>query len=195
MGRIFCIMGKSSSGKDTIYKQLMEKNLFSLKKIIPYTTRPIRQGEQDGVEYHFCTEETVRELEAAGRIIELRAYDTVHGIWRYFTVDDEQINLEEYNYLVIGTLESYEKIRDYFGENIVLPIYIETDDGIRLERALKREQQQGNPKYAELCRRFLADEQDFSEDQLRKAGVTKRFYNNTLEQLQGEIEKYIELRL
>ena len=64
MGKIFCIMGKSSSGKDSIYRQIMEENELSLKPIIPYTTRPVRMGEKDGREYHFCSEETVGELEA-----------------------------------------------------------------------------------------------------------------------------------
>ena len=49
-------MGKSSSGKDTIYKKLIQNKNLALKEIIPYTTRPIRVGEQDGVEYHFVTE-------------------------------------------------------------------------------------------------------------------------------------------
>ena len=53
MGKIFCIVGKSSSGKDTIYKRLLKINSLKIKKIIPYTTRPIRQGEKEGVEYHF----------------------------------------------------------------------------------------------------------------------------------------------
>ena len=55
MGKIYCVMGKSSSGKDSIYHQIMEKGVLALKPIIPYTTRPIRDGEQDGREYHFCT--------------------------------------------------------------------------------------------------------------------------------------------
>lgn len=195
MGRIFCIMGKSSSGKDTIYKRLMEQSTLQLKKIIPYTTRPVREGEQDGVEYYFCNEERVKTLENQGRIIELRAYDTIHGIWKYFTVDDHQIDLKSGNYLMIGTLEAYEKIRAYFGEENVIPIYIETDDGLRLLRALTREQQQSIPKYAEMCRRFLADEQDFSEEQISRAGIQMRFKNENIEQVQSEIEKYIELRL
>ena len=89
MGKIYCIMGKSSSGKDTLYRLLLENKQLSLKNIVPYTTRPMRAGEQNGVEYYFCDEAKVAELERQGKIIELRAYDTVHGIWKYFTVDDE----------------------------------------------------------------------------------------------------------
>ena len=87
MGKIFYLMGKSSSGKDTIYKQLMADEDLHLKNIVLYTTRPIRQGEQEGIEYHFITEEQLANLEKEGRIIELRAYDTCFGIWKYCTVD------------------------------------------------------------------------------------------------------------
>ena len=104
-------------------------------------------------------------------MIELRAYNTKCGVWKYFTVNDGQISLDEKDYLVIGTLESYAEMRRYFGSEKVIGIYIEVEDGIRLERALKREQQQANPKYAEMCRRFLADQDDFSEEKLEQAGI------------------------
>ena len=55
-------------------------------------------------------------------------------------------------------------MQNYFGKENVIPIYIQVDDGVRLERALERERTQKEPKYAELCRRFLADEKDFSEE-------------------------------
>ncbi len=189
MGKIFCVMGKSSSGKDTLYQMLKKELEFD--SIVPYTTRPIREGETDGVEYHFVTEEEVAELEEAGKIIELRAYNTVHGIWKYFTADDAQIDLEHRNYLMIGTVEAYEKLKAYYGEEHLVPIYIEVDDGIRLQRALNREKLQEQPKYAEMCRRFLADEVDFSEEKLAEAGIEKRFVNKTLDETKQELMDYI----
>ena len=178
-------MGKSSSGKDTLYQMLKKELEFD--SIVPYTTRPIREGETDGVEYHFVTEEEVAELEEAGKIIELRAYNTVHGIWKYFTADDAQIDLEHRNYLMIGTVEAYQKLKAYYGEEHLVPIYIEVDDGIRLQRALNREKLQEQPKYAEMCRRFLADEVDFSEEKLAE----KRFVNKTLDETKQELMDYI----
>ena len=195
MGKIFCLMGKSSSGKDTIYKKLLENSSLPLKKIIPCTTRPIRKGETHGVEYFFYTEEELSKLEQAGKIIELRAYDTVHGVWKYFTADDHQIDLSNNDYLIIGTLESYVKMQDYFGKDKLVPIYVCVDDGIRLQRALDRERTQEKPKYSEMCRRFLADEKDFSEEKLQDAGVEKYFNNQELEQTTGEITSYIETLL
>ena len=177
MGKIFCIMGKSATGKDTIYKKMLEETSFDWKRMIPYTTRPIRDGEVHGREYYFCKEEDVKRLEEEHRIVELREYDTIYGIWKYFTVNDETINLEQHNYLLIGTLESYVKIREYFGCEKTVPIYIEVEDGLRLERALKREKQQSMPKYKEMCRRFLADSEDFSEDNLKAQHIEKRYAN------------------
>ena len=191
MGKIYCVMGKSSSGKDSIYHEIMEKGALGLKPIIPYTTRPIRDGEQDGREYHFCTEDTVQRLQDAGRIMELRAYNTVYGVWKYFTVDDEQINLSKYNYLYIVTLEGYTKIQEYFGADRVVPIYIEVEDGERLMRAIAREQKQEVPKYEEMCRRFLADSADFSEEKLVEAGIVRRFSNNDFVQTVREVTAYI----
>lgn len=186
MYKIACIMGKSSSGKDHIYRALLERKELCLNHIIMYTTRPKRSGEADGVEYHFTDDETVGRLQKDGKIIEMREYNTVYGIWRYFTADDGQIDLTKGRYLIIGTLEVYEKFCKYYGKDVVMPIYIEVDDGIRLERALIRERKQEEPKYREMCRRFLADCEDFAEEKLNAAGIAKRYFNN------GLIEECIE---
>lgn len=192
MNRIYCMMGKSSTGKDTLYKRILAREELGLKTIIPYTTRPIREGERNGVEYFFCDAERVEELEAEGKIIERRDYHTVHGIWTYFTADDGQIDLEKNDYLIIGTLESYQKIRDYYGKEVVVPIYIEVEDGERLQRALNREREQRVPKYEEMCRRFLADAKDFSEENLKLAEIHRRFINNDLAQTEKDIADYIK---
>jgi len=192
MGKIYCLLGKSSSGKDTLFKMLLEESGLALKTIVPYTTRPIRVGEQEGVEYHFVTEETQKKLEAEGKIIELRAYDTICGVWKYFTVDDGQIDLATDNYLVIGTLESYVKMRDYFGAEKLVPLYVEVEDGERLLRALTRERAQKKPNYAELCRRFLADSVDFSAERLKAAGICRWFENTEKNATCKELVSYIK---
>jgi guanylate kinase len=177
MARIFIVMGKSATGKDTIYKKLLEAEELNLRTAVMYTTRPIRKSEEDGVEYRFVDESTLFELQRQNKIIEHRSYDTIHGIWHYFTVNDGQIDLEEADYLMIGTLETYAQIREYYGKDRVIPVYIEVEDGARLIRAIRREQKQEQPKYAEMCRRFLADDEDFSEENLQKNGITKRYQN------------------
>ncbi len=149
MGKIFCVMGKSASGKDTIYNKILQDDSLMLSRIIPYTTRPIRDGETQDKDYHFCNEEDVKRLSAQGRIIELREYNTV------------------------------------------LPIYVEVEDGDRLIRAIHREKGQQVPKYEEMCRRFLADASDFSEEKLHEAGITRRFVNDDMDTVLAEISAYI----
>ena len=195
-GKIFFVMGKSASGKDTIYKKLLEY-FPELKTVTLYTTRPMREGETEGVEYHFIREEQLEAMKSEGRVIEMRTYQTMYGPWSYATVEDGQIDLSQGSYMMIGTLESYENIRTYFGENGAVPIYIEVEDGERLIRAVNREKQQKKPKYTELCRRFLADETDFSEEKLAQAGITaeERYENqelsDCLKNIAGKIEKTI----
>ena len=172
MPEIAFIMGKSASGKDKIYKNLIEDESLKLNTVILYTTRP--------------NDETAVKMQESGRIVELREYNTVYGVWKYFTADDGQIDLNSGNrYLVIGTLEAYDKFCEFYGKQHIMPIYIEVEDGLRLTRAIHREQKQDNPHYEEMCRRFLADSEDFSEENIAKAGITRRFSNN------GELEDCI----
>jgi Guanylate kinase len=177
MGKIFCLMGKSSSGKDTVFKELKEDKDLKLKPVVSYTTRPKRFNETDGIEYYFINEEILEEYKDKGKVIEQREYDTVNGKWYYCTLDDGQIDLNRHNYLLIVTLEAYKNLKIYFGQENVFPFYITVDDGVRLERALKREREQENPNYDELCRRFLADNNDFTMDKLNSCGI-ERFYIN-----------------
>ncbi len=190
MGKIYYMMGKSSSGKDTLFKMLKEA-FPEFKEIVLYTTRPRREGETDGKEYHFVADELLEEFQKAGKMIELRAYDTIHGIWKYATVDDGQVRLKEADYLSIGTLESYEKLQEYYGADRMVPLYIEVEDGERLFRALSRERMQEKPKYAEMCRRFLADTEDFSEDKLLKLGIQKKFINDDRNRCLNELIREI----
>ncbi len=189
--KIIYIMGKSSSGKDTIFKNLKEKLGFNT--YVMYTTRPIREGEKEGITYHYISNEKMQryiEGKEKDKLIEYRTYNTVYGPWTYATIADEQFQSNK-NMLMLGTLESYEKMKEIF-KNELIPIYIEVEDGLRLERAIKREQQEKEPKYAEICRRFLADTKDFSEENLKKAGINKRFENIDLEKCIKEIEEEIE---
>lgn len=192
MGKIFFILGKSCSGKDTIFQEIKKNSELDLKTVVGYTTRPMRENEVDGEEYFFVSRDRLEELQNDGKVIEVRHYNTVHGVWSYFTVDDGQIDLEKSDYLYIGTLESYEQMRDYYGEDVVVPIYIEVEQGERLKRAVLREMEQSEPKYEELCRRFLADEQDFREEEIKRLGIEKKYenleYKKTAEQIINDIK-------
>ena len=194
--KIIYIVGKSSVGKDTIYKILKQK--MNVKPYVLYTTRPIRTGEENGVNYYYLKQEEMEKYinEKDSKVMEYRTYNTIYGPWTYATIVDGQFESNK-DLLMEGTLESYNAVKKYFENNEkvkVIPIYIEVDDGIRLERALKREREQENPKYEELCRRFLADSKDFSESKIIESGIKRRFQNINLEDCVKEIIEYVELQ-
>lgn len=193
--KLIYIMGKSSSGKDTIFNIL--KNKLDINTYVMYTTRPIREGEVDGITYHFISDEEMKEYIEGKRkqkVLEYRTYQTIYGPWTYTTIKDEQFKSDK-DMLMLGTLESYAKIKENFdiNDNVqIIPIYIEVPDNIRLKRAIEREEQQKEPKYTELCRRFIADSKDFSEENLKKAKIEKRFINMELDKCVEDIIKYIK---
>ena len=194
--KIIYIVGKSSVGKDTIYKILKQR--MNVKPYVLYTTRPIRTGEENGVNYYYLKQEEMEKSinEKNSKVMEYRTYNTIYGPWTYATIIDNQFESNK-DLLMEGTLESYNAVKKYFENNEkvkVIPIYIEVDDGIRLERALKREMEQENPKYEELCRRFLADSKDFSESKIIESGIKKRFQNINIEDCVKEIIEYVELQ-
>ncbi len=188
-GKLYIIMGKSATGKDTIYARIRERHP-ELFPVIPYTTRPIREGEREGEAYHFVTVEKMHEMQEKGLVIESRCYHTVRGDWYYFTAADEQLEGDE-DHIMITTLAGYEQIRDYFGEEHVVPIYIEVDDVTRISRAIEREKKEDTPCIAEVCRRYLADEEDFSPENLDNDGITDRIRNTELEEAINSVDRII----
>lgn len=193
MTNLFYIMGKSATGKDTVYKKIMEK--IDLKSYVSYTTRPIRSGEQDGKDYNFITNEQIKKFETEGKIIESRTYQTAHGPWTYATINDNQL-MQQGDILTVGTLESYTQIKEFCKNNKeikVIPIYIAIDEEERRKRAIAREEKQANPKFEEMERRLKADNIDFSREKLEEAGITENetFFNYDLEKCASQIIEYI----
>lgn len=162
MSRIFCLVGKSCSGKDTLYTRILDLKQPGLHPVIPYTTRPMRKGEVDGQNYHFVTGKQLDQYLAGDQIIELREYFTTQGYWTYFTLRFEL----DSDRLLITTLEGAEALMGFYGQLAVCVVYLHVDDRVRLMRCIDREDRQENPDYAEVCRRFLADQEDFSPERL-----------------------------
>lgn len=193
--KLIYIMGKSSSGKDTIFKILKEK--LDVNVYVMYTTRPMREDEINGITYNFISNQEMQDYidnKKNEKVIEYRTYQTIHGPWTYATIGDCQFDNDK-DMLMLGTLESYIKIKEHFknNENIdVLPIYIEVPDNIRLRRALEREEREKKPRFEEMCRRFIADSKDFSQENLEQAKISKRFTNIELEDCVEQILKYIK---
>ena len=164
-GLMYIVMGKSATGKDTLYAKIL-KTHPELAPVIPYTTRPIREGERDGEEYHFVDIDTMQRMKSEKRIIESRCYHTVKGDWYYFTAADEQLEGRK-DHIMITTLE--------------------VADVTRIERAIGREKKEDKPCIAEVCRRYLADDEDFSEDKLKNDGIIRRVTNEDLDEAMAQI--------
>ncbi len=186
---IFCIIGKSASGKDTLYKNILEKKDSRLVSVIPYTTRPKRVDEKDGVNYHFVTRSFLAQLEASGNVIEKRSYNTVRGEWVYFTARFDV--KKELNYILITTPEGVRKIAEFYGSDSVCTVYMDIDDKTRLLRCIERESQQTSPNYAEVCRRFVADSEDFSPEIIDSVRNLKRI--DAAESEQGCLAQWLEI--
>ncbi|MBQ4424313.1 MAG: guanylate kinase [Lachnospiraceae bacterium] len=190
MGKIFYIIGPSASGKDSLARELLRRFEGELKTVVMSTTRPIRSGEVEDETYHYLTAEEFEALKAAGKVIESRTYQTVYGPWIYATIDSS-IDLSRNSYLMVGTLESYRQTRRFFGEEAVVPLYIELDRGLRLQRALDRERTQKEPKYTEMCRRFLADEKDFSAAKVAACHFPRVYVNEDFMTCADEMSRTI----
>jgi guanylate kinase len=151
-------MGKSSSGKDTVFQKIVNDNEINIKGMTIYTTRPKRVGERGN--YHFITAGELNKFEEEGVVIEKREYTTVEGLWQYATID-EGLDLKDRDYIVITTPDAVKKYIKYFGDERIVVLYLDIDDKTRLLRSIERESQQNIPNYRELARRFLADSEDF----------------------------------
>lgn len=201
MSNFIYIMGKSSAGKDTIYQRLKEK--IDINLYVPYTTRPKRDGEQEGREYHFFERKQFEELKKQDKVMEYRQYDVINSkgekdIWTYATIADSQWE-KEGDFLSIGTLQSYTSILEYLSNHPekkinMLPVYISIDEQEREKRARKREEQQSKPNYEEMKRRLKADNIDFSEENLRKVGIGAKqtFENYDLDKCVESIVRYVQ---
>ncbi len=191
---IFCIMGKSGTGKDTIAKRLLEDSTLELHSLVPYTTRPKRPGETEGVEYHFTTNEEFEALLKAGKVIEYREYPHyVDGNVIYYTVNDIE---DGKNYLLITTPEAYAIIKHFCDEKKIgcYDLYIYVDPVERLRRCFNRELQSNGDKYKELVRRFLADEDDYVDEKLHEYGITRHFKNEDVERLLKTMKAYFKVQ-
>lgn len=195
MNKLFVICGRSGVGKDTICRGLKERHP-QLKELITYTTRKPRDGEKDGEAYHFCTEEQFQEFLEKGLIIEDRSYQTVSGLARYFTVLDSQFQDlgPDQDLIVVASLVQCQSYRSYFGPERVVPLYLELDEKELLLRAIQKESMQENPRYHEVCRRFLSEIEEYSPEQKEKSGVTRVFVNRkgSISDTLTEIDSYLQ---
>lgn len=164
---LICLIGMGCSGKDTLLKKVLKDygESLNLVPVVPYTTRPKRDGEIEGVEYHFVTYEQMVKMNKQGRILEARGYKVANGeVYYYFT---EKFDINDGNtYITISTIDGVKSFYRRFGATQVHTIYLYVSDETRFVRAYNRESEQETPNYDELCRRFLQDKIDYSPAKL-----------------------------
>lgn len=179
MYEVVAIMGKAGAGKDTLLQEILRQTWW-LHEIVSCTTRPMREGEKDGVNYHFLTNQEFADRVADGRMFEA----VVFNDWCYGTseegLSDRFVNIGVFNPEGIDILSENPKVNLH-------TIYVKADDKIRLIRQLNREV---HPDVSEIVRRFGADEKDFAhinEDEI------DLIVDNTYPPIQQLAEKIIKI--
>lgn len=153
---LIVLMGKQGSGKTTLC-DYMVKNM-GYEKVVTYTTRPMRTGEVDGVDYHFLADEEFENMIKKNQFIENKQYNTINGIWKYGTALDK---LESgHKYILIVTPDGYYSIKERIVEYGcgLRAIYLNVSDALRLERLAYR-----GDENAEIKRREQKDNEDFAD--------------------------------
>ena len=187
--KIFALLGYMGVGKDTILKQVL-KDIDDVKPIISTTTRPMRKGETEGVEYYFIDD--VEFFRRGTDFVEQRIYNTKvkeNGVekdatWRYGI---ERAELEKDDYLiVIVDSVGYKELKNYVGNGKIVPIFISAPQEELKARALAR-----GDLEAEVARRLKDDYERIMDFRVRTVYHEVKNTNGRLEEAIKEVENII----
>lgn len=151
--KVIALFGKAGSGKDTILHALVNKFPDRYNEIVSCTTRPPREGEQEGVNYYFLTVDQFTEKVLNGDMLEATEFNNWHYGTALSSLSTDKVNVGVFN---------PEGIRCLMEDNFVdlIAYYVQVGDKERLIRQLIREV---DPDVKEIIRRFSADEKDFED--------------------------------
>jgi guanylate kinase len=154
------ITGKSSVGKDTILRELVDN--YDFVGLISHTTRPIRPNEENGRDYYFTTKEQFMDIKNKNQFIETREYKVKDfngndDTWHYGLSKMEYNICNIFNKVVIVDMKGFHELAEYIGRDNCFMLYLYCDDNIRRDRMIGR----GGMSPEEIERRFKADEEDF----------------------------------
>lgn len=147
---IVVLLGATASGKDYYKTRLLQE--LDLTSVVTYTTRPIRQGEVEGVTYHYVSDEEMSKMIESDEMLEYSVYDTVYGKWTYGTHID---SFKDKHCICILDYQGYKKVKELYG-NKVIAFLIERDEDARREAYLSR-----GGDLDEYLRRSIADRKKF----------------------------------
>ena len=169
--KILALMGPSGSGKDTVLKEVLKKNPKEFNKIINCTTRPMREGEVNGVDYFFISPETFAEQVLNFDMIEATNFnDWFYGTSKSALVSDI-INIGVFSPEAVEALLESPDIE-------LMVLELAASDKTRLLRQLNRE---ANPNVHEIIRRFKADEEDFADLDILRITLVNETKDDLLE--------------
>jgi len=185
MARILTITGASSSGKDAIFSRLLNKT--NIYPIISTTNRPMRQGEEQGVQYNFVNNNEIEYMLDNNEFIESREYKVASGQTWYYGITKNAIDLNSRKiYVVIVDLQGLKQLEKYIEEQglkkdkTIFSIYIKTSAQERLKRSLNREGNLTDGQCNEIARRYLDDNINVIS---AESYCKEIFYNEKLEDL------------
>lgn len=184
------VIGKTCSGKDTIVNELIKK--YGYKKLVSYTTRPMRAKEKQDIDYHFIKKEEFLDKIKDDFFMEYKKFDTTQGEWWYGSAKEDYLNSEQNTIKIIepnGLQDILYKIKKNKLNITPICIYIYANN----KTIKKRLMQRGDDK-KEAERRLTQDNKDFSKIQCI---ANRIFYNNgdkSLDDVVDEIHDYIQRR-
>lgn len=158
MGKVFTIIGMSGTGKSTLYNKLIELRPYNIIPVIQYTTRPARKNEVEGKDYYFVSQDKFDKMIKNGEFVEHRTYriSDEGEFVKYGTKFEVDLNATTYSFLMTGTdVQAFKAMRSKFGENNVIPIFLQASDTNIVKRMFDRCETRSD--YKKACARYLND--------------------------------------
>ena len=177
---ILILVGKTASGKDTILNQLVKKHGY--KKIVTYTSRPMRKGEKQDVTYHFISSQEFQKMIGQGLFAEYKTYNTEFGVWYYGTALEDLEKADDKSVIIL-TPDGYRDVVNKLSKKPI-SIYLDANNSTIKKRLKKRGDDQ---KEAE--RRVSHDNDDFKGIENE---VDRIVYNNESDTIDGAVQKILK---
>lgn len=159
--KLILLIGCMASGKDTILKEMINEGYA--EPVISHTSRPMRKGEKDGIEYHFVSAEEMLKMKENNEFIEFKSYKAANNEKWYYGVNKNSLEKGlSKNYILIVDITGMRQIKEYFKDDKdmeITTIFLDVDKETRRKRAIMRDNMTLE-KVKEIERRLKADDKE-----------------------------------